>query len=392
MAISVTHAHSAAQSDGSDPSLLQPSHWNAGHTVTGALADPMTTRGDVIVRNASNTTARLGVGAAGKILSSDGTDVSWGNGPMTTADDIIIGGTSGLPTRLGKGSDGQVLTVDPSTHHLLWATPSSGFSNPMTTKGDLIIGDTGGSPIRKAIGSDTQVLTADSASTGGMKWAAGGGGGGVTVQYPGLKPGTPTYDFAGASMPGAFSAHSSQGSFVIGDCFTQGIDWMGSALEIQYSEQMGAIYVTHADTDLDFSVGGIRLYGAGGFGSTSWGIGALNSSGTGVGVLVDEGGNFYSCTITTWGAGSIKVNWSLRGFVGGGSSNESVTAGDVWMRITRVSGTWTYYASLSGRAWDKVFSTSADSVTVDRLAFGLFFNTADPYSARLVADYFHVAV
>lgn len=45
-------------------------------TIEG-LADPMTTRGDVIVRNASNVTARLAVGSSGKVLSSDGTDVSW---------------------------------------------------------------------------------------------------------------------------------------------------------------------------------------------------------------------------------------------------------------------------------------------------------------------------
>ena len=141
------------------------------------FTDPMTTRGDIIVRNASNATARLGIGAAGKILSSDGTDVSWGNGPMTTQDDIIVGGASGIPTRLGKGSDGQVLTVDPTTHHLVWATSSSGFSNPMTTKGDLIVGDTGGSPIRLAVGTDAYVLTADAASTGGIKWAVGGSSG-----------------------------------------------------------------------------------------------------------------------------------------------------------------------------------------------------------------------
>jgi hypothetical protein len=144
-----------------------------------ALTDPMTTRGDIIVRNASNVTARLAIGSAGKILSSDGTDPSWGNGPMTTAGDLIVGGASGAPARLAKGSDSQVLTVDATTHLLVWATPSSGFSNPMTTKGDLIVGDTGGSAIRKAVGSDTQVLTADSASTGGMKWAAGGGGSGA---------------------------------------------------------------------------------------------------------------------------------------------------------------------------------------------------------------------
>ncbi len=42
------------------------------------FADPMTTRGDVIIRDASNATARLGVGTNGQALVSDGTDISWG--------------------------------------------------------------------------------------------------------------------------------------------------------------------------------------------------------------------------------------------------------------------------------------------------------------------------
>lgn len=61
------------------------------------------------------------------------TDGAWatpsGSGfsnPMTTQDDLIIGGSSGTAARLAKGTDGQVLTVDPSTHHLVWATPSGG--------------------------------------------------------------------------------------------------------------------------------------------------------------------------------------------------------------------------------------------------------------------------
>lgn len=41
------------------------------------FADPMTTRGDIIVRNASNVTARLAKGAAGTYLGSDGTDVGY---------------------------------------------------------------------------------------------------------------------------------------------------------------------------------------------------------------------------------------------------------------------------------------------------------------------------
>src|SRR4029077_20134340 len=84
--------------------------------------------------------------AAGRLfqITPDGTETYLDSAagfanPMTTQDDVIVGGASGVAARLGKGSDGQVLTVDPSTHHLVWATPSSGFSDPMTTRGDLII-------------------------------------------------------------------------------------------------------------------------------------------------------------------------------------------------------------------------------------------------------------
>lgn len=51
------------------------------------FADPMTTRGDVIVRDATNTTARLAIGANTYVLTSDGTDISWapsGSAPVTT--------------------------------------------------------------------------------------------------------------------------------------------------------------------------------------------------------------------------------------------------------------------------------------------------------------------
>lgn len=65
------------------------STWGTWATLTGTgLADPMTTRGDVIVRNASNATDRLAIGSSGTFLSSDGTDVSWqtpSSGFATTA-------------------------------------------------------------------------------------------------------------------------------------------------------------------------------------------------------------------------------------------------------------------------------------------------------------------
>jgi hypothetical protein len=66
---SATDTGAITQSDGSS--------WATFATISSGLADPMTTRGDIIVRNASNVTARLAIGSSGKVLSSDGTDISW---------------------------------------------------------------------------------------------------------------------------------------------------------------------------------------------------------------------------------------------------------------------------------------------------------------------------
>ena len=75
------------------------------------VVNPMTTEGDIIYDHSAAPT-RLGIGAAGTILSSNGTDPSWGNGPMTTKGDLIVGGTSGAPARLPVGTDTYVLTAD----------------------------------------------------------------------------------------------------------------------------------------------------------------------------------------------------------------------------------------------------------------------------------------
>lgn len=210
----------------------------------------------------------------------------------------------------------------------------------------------------------------------------------IGVQYPALKPSPPTYDFTETALDGAFTAHSSQGSFATTHCLTQGEDWVGSSLDMQFSAQMGAIHVSHSNTDLDFSVGGVRSKG---LSNTSglqvmFGIAALNSSGTGVGVVVYNDGNVYFATITTWNYASFSDSWASHGM--GATTGYG---GDWWLRLTRVSGTWTGYVSQSGRAWDKTFSTRADSITVDRLAYGLMFNSGVAYSGRLTSDYFHVA-
>jgi len=99
--------------------------------------------------------------------------------PMTTQDDVIVGGASGVPGRLAKGTDGQVLTVDPSTHHLLWATPASAGSVATDAiwdaAGDLAVGSGSNAAAKLSKGSDGQVLSVDP-SDHAVKWMSGGGG------------------------------------------------------------------------------------------------------------------------------------------------------------------------------------------------------------------------
>jgi hypothetical protein len=93
---------------------------------TAGAATVTTTRGDLIARGAS-ADQRLAVGAAGKILTSDGTDPAWGNGPLTTKGDLIGAGASGAIGRLPVGSDGQVLTADAaSSLGVKWGAASGG--------------------------------------------------------------------------------------------------------------------------------------------------------------------------------------------------------------------------------------------------------------------------
>ncbi len=62
------------------------------------FSDPMTTRGDVIVKDASNVTTRLGIGTNGQALMSDGTDIAWGT----------PSGGSGDVSKVGTPMDNQI--------------------------------------------------------------------------------------------------------------------------------------------------------------------------------------------------------------------------------------------------------------------------------------------
>tara|TARA_R110002096_G_scaffold167513_1_gene337617 strand:- start:192 stop:920 length:729 start_codon:yes stop_codon:yes gene_type:complete len=102
----------------------------------------MTTRGDVIVRDSSNATARLAVGSANTVLKSDGTDPAYGQvATAMIADDAVT------LAKMAPGTDGNLITYDAS-----------------------------GNPAYVAAGSATEVLTSQGAGSVPVFAAAAAGG------------------------------------------------------------------------------------------------------------------------------------------------------------------------------------------------------------------------
>lgn len=105
---------------------------NGGTGQTGATAafnalSPITTRGDLITRDATNNT-RLALGASGRYTRSNGTDVTWS--PLLLADFPSIPLDTGLITG----------TLDIANGGTNATTAGLAFNNlaPSTTRGDLI--------------------------------------------------------------------------------------------------------------------------------------------------------------------------------------------------------------------------------------------------------------
>jgi hypothetical protein len=90
-----------------------------GQTSAGAgfnALSPITTTGDLILGNGANSATRLGIGANGYLLTSDGTTASWQVAP--TAVSTFSAGTTGL-------------------------TPSTATSGAITLAGTLVVGNGG---------------------------------------------------------------------------------------------------------------------------------------------------------------------------------------------------------------------------------------------------------
>jgi len=157
--------------------------------VGSALADPTTTRGDLITRGAS-ALARLAIGTVGKFLGTDGTDPLWTNSAQyygttgktgATVPAAFVGGTvSGAPsTGTFAVNDfvidqaGKVWCCTGAGSPGTWVQSGGGMANPMTTNQDIIVGGASGAPARLAVGANGQVLSIAAGVVGWVNSASG---------------------------------------------------------------------------------------------------------------------------------------------------------------------------------------------------------------------------
>jgi len=88
------------------------------------FSDPMTTRGDIIYRNSSNSTTRLAAGTNGQVLTSDGTDISWQDVSVSsnTMGTVVHGSTASTARPSGYTVVTWIGSVEPTnaTNNDVW--------------------------------------------------------------------------------------------------------------------------------------------------------------------------------------------------------------------------------------------------------------------------------
>lgn len=131
---------------GDDGKALVYDHGTTAWILQVLAGATLTTQGDLLTRDASNL-ARLAIGAANTLLSSDGTDPSWST--LSALIDAAIGSTRGSIlyrgaagwAALSPGTAGQVLESQGAGADPQWAAASGGSSTPPTDFDLLTNGD-----------------------------------------------------------------------------------------------------------------------------------------------------------------------------------------------------------------------------------------------------------
>jgi hypothetical protein len=88
MAITVKHLKTSAIPDAGDTTLVQPSDWNADHTLTGTVPVANGGTGAATANDGFNALAPSQTGNNGKYLTTDGTNSSWSVNPLGTVTSV----------------------------------------------------------------------------------------------------------------------------------------------------------------------------------------------------------------------------------------------------------------------------------------------------------------
>jgi hypothetical protein len=122
---------------------------------------PITSTGDLILGNGSNSATRLGIGSSGYVLTSDGTTASWQAAASGGVTSFSAGTTGFTPSSATTGALVLGGTLNISNGGTGATTKAAAFNalNPMTTAGDIIYEASAGVAARLALGTAGQVLT-----------------------------------------------------------------------------------------------------------------------------------------------------------------------------------------------------------------------------------------
>lgn len=125
-------------------SALPISSGGTGQTSASAAFNalsPITTTGDLIVGNGANSATRLGIGANGTILTSDGTTATWVAAAPTGVTSFSAGTTGFTPS---TGTTGAVTLAG------TLAVANGGTGQTSYTNGQLLIGNSTGNTLTKS--------------------------------------------------------------------------------------------------------------------------------------------------------------------------------------------------------------------------------------------------
>lgn len=222
--------------------------------------------------------------------------------------------------------------------------------------------------------------------TGAWAVPAGGGGGATITREPLFVAlgHDPTDDFDGASLDGSYTAHSTAGSFVVGNAVTQQKD--GSYVRIAFNAQNGCLLIPTTNVDQDVQLGGYTA--SGDLGGSCLGLALVDSSGNGMGIVLYNDNTCYLLDIASWqvtggGHGSLGSNHGANRLSDWGLY-------PAWLRLTRTGGgAYTAYLSLDGTNWNwSAGPYTPSAFTVAKVAIGTFQVTN---SGMILADWLDIA-